>query len=71
MQRDYLSAKPAEVITEFKVMAEESSVSPFVKVRNAKEFCYWLMSPDVIEQFISKRTDMAEAHENYPPLSDE
>ena len=55
-----MSTKPAEVIKEFKIMADEGSLSLFAKVRNAKEFCYWLMSPAAIEKFIGKRIDMAE-----------
>ena len=61
LQKLYLSTKPAEVIKEFKTMADEGSLSLFAKVRNAKEFCYWLMSPAAIEKFIGKRIDMAEA----------
>ena len=56
-----MDSKPAEVIKEFKIMADEASLNHFVKVKNAREFCYWLMSADIIEKFIEKRVDMAEA----------
>ena len=66
-----MDTKPAEVIKEFKIMADETSLSHFIKVKNAREFCYWVMSADVIEKFIGKRVDMAEALEDYPPLGEE